>query len=373
MPVTTEQFGTLPGNGAVTQYVLVNPKSRMTAKIIDYGATLTHLIVKNKQNQDVDVVLGYDSIEGYRTDGNPFFGATVGRWANRIGEAKFSINGKEYKLFANQAPNHLHGGKEGFDKKMWKISPISQDPPSIECTYLSPDGEEGYPGNITVTCKYTLTDAGEISMEYNATCDAETPVNLTNHSYFNLGGVEKASTIKNHTLELFNVKYFLEPDDMSVPTGKLIPTHAHPAMDFSAQHGNAHKTLGSRLSHAPGGMGYDQHFVANPDTKTYRIDPSSIRDVAELKAPDGSLTMTVATTDPGFQIYTGGFIQAVPTNQSKQTQLANGKPVQVGQYAGVCFECSRFPDAINKEDWRAQCLLKPGDTYKSQTIYRFTA
>ncbi len=333
-------------NGAeVKQYILKN-KNGMEVRILNYGGTITNILVPSKNGNLEDVVLGFESLEGYTQTGNPYFGCLVGRYANRIANAKFSVGGKEYTLAGNNNGNSLHGGLKGFDKTVWEVknNNASGNNPTLELQYVSPDGEEGYPGNLTVNVKYTLTSDNEIKIEYNATTDKPTPVNLTNHSYFNLSG-GKDSTILDHELTI-NADKFTEVNDKLIPTGKLPPVKDGP-MDFTKG-----KKIGQDIEKA---KGYDHNYVLNNSTGDLRL-------IGSLYHPGNGIFMEVFTTQPGVQFYSGNFLNGNLTGK-------NGK--QYVKHAGLCLETQHFPDSPNQPSF-PNTILEPGQVYKESTTYKFS-
>jgi aldose 1-epimerase len=282
----------------------------------------------------------------------------------RIGEGKFSINGQEYQLPINNGPNALHGGLKGFDKKIWDVEVLSESPASIRLSYVSADGEEGYPGQLTTHVTYTVTDSNDLQIEYEAVTDKDTVLNLTNHTYFNLAGVELNSKILDTEVTMNGVESYLELDDNSLPTGKVIPLSQVQAMDFTGS--NAGKTIGSRISSVQGG-GYDHPYVIH---NNFVLDTTTLplkKDVFVARAPETGITLSMATTEPGFQFYVGKHIaDNVFTGKKSQNNVPG-----IGPFSGFCLESARNPDAPNKENWRSSVLLTPGEQYKSKTVYTF--
>lgn len=328
-------------------YTLTNANG-LVLKVMTYGAIITELHVPDRTGKLADVVVGFENLDGYLT-GNQFFGATVGRVANRIRNAKFKLEGKEYTLASNDKPHHLHGGAKGWDKVVWSASTAeTPDGPSIRLTYVSKDGEEGYPGTVSAKTVYTLTNRNELRVEMEAVTDKTTLVSMAHHSYWNLGG-HGSGTILDHELTLYADSY--TPGDPGVPTGAVKPVKGTP-FDFTAP-----KPIGRDLK-ATGGnpVGYDHNFVVNGD-------PTALRPVARLKDPKSGRVMTLEGDQPGVQFYSGNFM-----NGSKE-----GKGATYVQHAGLCLETQKFPNAINVPAWREQPILKPGQTYKHTMIHRFTA
>lgn len=343
-----EAFGKLEDGTQVTAYTLVN-KNGMSAKIIDYGGIVTELNVPDAKGNFADVVLGFDSMDGY-LKGSPYFGALIGRVGNRIAKGAFTLDGKDYKLAVNNGPNALHGGKKGFDKVMWTAKPqLTGLGPALMLTYTSKDGEEGYPGKLDVQVTYTLTSDDALRIDYQATTDKATPVNLTNHSYFNLGGHD-SGTILNHKVKLVADKY-TPTDDTLIPTGKVEPVKDTP-FDFTTP-----TTIGARIKELKSEpQGYDLNYVRGM-TKTDQ--PELIATVTE---PTSGRVMDVLTTQSGVQFYSGNFLDS--TNKGKGGTVYN-------QYEGFCLEAQFFPDSPNQKDFPS-ITLEPGETYTQTTIYRFS-
>jgi aldose 1-epimerase len=343
--VAEEGYGEVDGE-KVIQYTLTNP-SGMIVKILNYGGTVTDIIVPDKDGKMGDVVLGYDSLAGYLQTGNPFFGCLVGRYANRIANAKFTLDGKEYKLAANDHGNTLHGGLKGFDKRVWKASDINTDSiSSIKFTYDSKDMEEGYPGNLHAEVVYTLTKDNELKIEYTATTDKATPVNLTNHCYFNLSAGTD-STILDHELML-RATQFTPVNDKLIPTGK-IDTVSGNAMDFTSA-----KKIGKDISQVAGG--YDHNWVFQKPENRFDM-------VASLYHPPSGRFMEVRTTEPGIQFYSGNFLDGTLKNTRGGVKYV--------KHAGLCLETQHFPDSPNQPAFPTT-ILKPGETYQQITVYKFS-
>jgi aldose 1-epimerase len=355
-----DSFGKIPGRKndkgkaspaqLVTRYTLVN-KNGMVVKCIEYGAIITEIDVPDKDGKLMDVALGFDTLEGY-LKGHPYFGTNAGRCANRIANAKFTLEGKEYKLQPNNEPHTLHGGKEGFDKKFWKGEPsLTAAGPSVKFTYTSPDGEEGFPGRLSVTVSYTLTDSNELVIEYRATTDKTTICNLAHHSYFNLAG-HNSGDIKGHELTIA-AKKFTPADETLIPTGKLEPVADTP-FDFTKA-----KAMGKDLEKAGGKpVGYDLNYALDKGT-TARPELA-----ARVVEPKSGRTLEIYTTEPGLQFYTGNFLDGSNTGKGGAVYK---------QYNGFCMEPQKFPNSVNKPEWKdlSDVTLKPGETYKQTTIYQF--
>ncbi|MFO0851124.1 MAG: aldose epimerase family protein [Gemmataceae bacterium] len=346
VPVTP--FGKTADGTPVEAYTLTN-KNGMAATILTYGGTIQKLVVPGKDGKPADVALGFDDLKGYETQ-SPFFGCITGRYANRIAKGKFTLDGKEYTLATNNAPNHLHGGKVGFDKKVWKAKVLVTMPPALQLTYTSPDGEEGYPGTLSCTVTYTLTDDNALRIDYAATTDKATVLNLTNHCYFNLAG-HAAGSVLDHAVQLKADKY-TATDATLIPTGEIAPVAGTP-LDFTAPH-----ALGERIKQIKADpQGYDHNFVHGTANAA---EPQKVATVTE---PTSGRVMEVWTTEPGVQLYTGNFL--------------DGKAVGKGgavyrQYHGFCLETQHFPDSPNQPKFPTT-VLRPGETFKSTTVYKFPA
>lgn len=343
-------FGKMPDGTVVTGYTLVN-RNNVTIQAIEYGAIVTSIRVPDKDGKVADVALGFDTLDGY-LKGHPYFGANAGRCANRIAKGKFRIDGKEYTLATNNGANHLHGGKAGFDKKLWKGEPfLGASGPGVKFTLRSPDKEEGYPGNLSVTMSYTLTDANELVVEYRATTDQPTVCNLAHHSYFNLAG-HNSGDILGHELRVM-AKNYTPADDTLIPTGKIAPVAGTP-FDFTAA-----KPIGKDLKAAGGDpVGYDLNYVL--DRGAAERPELAVR----VTEPKTGRTLEVYTTEPGVQFYSGNFLDG--------TNVGRGGAVYK-QYNGFCLEPQRFPDSVNKPEWkeRSNAVLRPGETYRQTSIYKF--
>jgi aldose 1-epimerase len=343
MGITEKPFGSFNGE-AVTEYTLTNA-SGMQVGILNYGGTLTKILTKDKQGNFGDVILGFDSITGYTQRGNPFFGALIGRYGNRIAKGHFTLDGKEYTLAKNNNGQSLHGGIKGYDKVMWKAEKQAGDS-SLKLTYLSKDGEEGYPGNLSVEVIYTLTADNGLKIDYAATTDKATPVNLTNHAYFNLSA-GKDSTILDHELMLKADK-FTEVDAVLIPTGKLPAVKGTP-MDFTAS-----KKIGKEIDSVKGG--YDHNWVLN---KT----GNALESIATLYHPASGRLMEVYTTEPGVQFYSGNFLDGKLTNTKGGQKYV--------QHAALCLETQHFPDSPNQPTF-PNTVLKPGEKYSHTSLYKFS-
>lgn len=348
--ITKSDFGKTKDGKSVELYTLTSGKG-MTVKIMTYGAIITEIHAPDRTGKDADVVLGFASLDKYLA-GHPFFGAVAGRYANRIAKGKFMLDGKEYHLFVNNGPNSLHGGKVGFDKKVWNAEEMTgADGPSLKLTYTSADGEEGYPGMLKTTVTYTLTGKNELRIEYEATTDKTTVVNLTNHSYFDLAG-ENSGKILDHELTL-NCDSFTPADDTQIPTGEIKSVKGTP-MDFTTPH-----RIGERIEqvNVPPSMGYDHNFVINGGGQGKLVM------AARLKDPKSGRVMECWTTQPGVQLYTGNFMDG------KLTGIGGTK---YEKNDALCLETQHFPDSPNHPNFPTT-TLNPGEKYHQVTVYKFSA
>lgn len=338
-------FGKTADGNAVELFTLQN-KNGMTAKITTFGATLTELDVPGKDGKMANVVLGFDNIAGYESKENPYFGATVGRVANRIAGGKFTLDGHEYTLAKNNGNNTLHGGLVGFNRRVWHAEPKeTADGPSVKFSYLSKDMEEGFPGNVQVSVTYTLTNDNAVKLEYAATTDKSTPINVTNHAYFNLAGAGSGDVLAQE-LMLSADKYTPVNDEL-IPTGDIASVKGT-AMDFTKL-----TPIGARIAEVKGG--YDHNFVLTPA-------PQSLKLAARAVDPKSGRTLEMLTTEPGLQLYTGNFLDG--------TIKGNGGAYH--KHAAFCLEAQHFPDSIHHANFPS-VVLKPGQEYKQTTIYKFSA
>ncbi len=334
-------------DGVISAYTLVNANG-MKVKILTYGGIVSEIWVPDKEGKLADVVLGHSSVRGYMA-GHPYFGAITGRVANRIAKGKFTLDGKEFTLATNNGPNALHGGKKGFDKVIWKAErDLSADKGLVlRLTYTSPDGEEGYPGTLKTVVTYTVPlTKNELRIDYSATTDKATPVNLTNHSYFNLAGHDKGD-ILGHEIQIFADK-FTPTDDTLIPTGKIEPVKGTP-FDLT-QPTPIGKKIGE-IKGEPGG--YDPNYVLR-DGKGERL-------AARVVEPSSGRKLEVYTTEPGLQFYTGNFLDGKDIGKNSAVYK---------KHAGFCLETQHFPDSVNQKDFPS-VILKPGDTYSQKTSYVF--
>ncbi|MDQ6760582.1 MAG: galactose mutarotase [Acidobacteriota bacterium] len=341
-------FGTASDGKAVDLYVLSNAHGVEVA-ITNYGGTVVSVKTPDRAGHAGDIVLGFDDLKGYLQT-EPYLGALVGRYANRIAKGRFHLNGNEYKLAVNNGPNALHGGLKGFDKQVWTAAPSTQGDPALELTYISKDGEEGYPGTLTAKVVYTLTAVGDLRIDYTATTDKDTVVNLTNHSYFNLAGPGSGDILK-HELTL-HASRFTPVDAGLIPTGELRPVQGT-AFDFLKPH-----AIGARIGASDEqirlGGGYDHNWVLDSAS-------GSLAKAAEVYEPSTGRTLEVWTTQPGIQFYTGNFLDG--TLKGKQ-----GKVIQ--RRTGLCLETQHFPDSPNQPKFPS-VVLKPGQTYHQTTVWKF--
>ena len=344
--VSKTPFGHFEGQ-PVTEYTLTN-STGIEVGIMNYGATITKIMTPDKSGKLGDVVLGYDSLAGYLQPANPYFGAIVGRYANRIGKAAFVLDGTHYQLDPNDHGNTLHGGFRGFDKRLWTGRKISDS--SVEFTYESVDGEGGYPGNLLVKVVYTLGSDSALKIDYTATTDKPTPINLTNHSYFNLSA-GKDSTILGQVLWI-NAETFTPVDSLLIPTGQIQGVKGTP-MDFTIA-----KPVGRDIGEVKGGFDFNWALDNEEDTSG-KLD----RAVATVYDPGSGRFMEVFTTQPGLQFYSGNFLDGTLKYTRKGRKYV--------QHAALCLETQHYPDSPNEPSFPSS-ILRPGDTYHQTTVYRFT-
>ncbi len=329
---------------------------KLTAKVISLGCTITNLFVPDKNGNPVDVLLGYDTLDGWAS-GSGSHNAVVGRFANRIAGGKFSLDGKLYKLDVNNGPNCLHGGINRYEKMIWESEPVTHNgkADSLHFHRVSKDMEQGFPGNLTIDVYYTLTENNELVIEYEAVTDAATPINLTNHAYFNLAGTAvkdgKIENVLAHRLQL-DCDEVLELNDVMIPTGKILPV-AGTCFDFLSEH-----TVGERIDafkdNAAVGYGYDHNFITH-------ADESAVCRFGKITCDTTGISMEIFTNQRGIQIYTGNYLDG-----------AHGKNGVVhNKYDGICFEAQRYPDCMNHSEFPS-CILHPGEKYWQKTIYKFS-
>lgn len=341
--IEEESFGTLEDGREVSLFTLSNTNN-MEVKITNYGGIVTSIRTPDKEGNLDNVVLGFESLDKY-LEGTPYFGAIIGRYGNRIADGEFSIDGEVYELATNDGDNHLHGGVQGFDKVLWDAE--AKEDGSLELTYLSKDGEEGYPGNLEVSVLYRLTNDNELKIAYEATTDKATPVNLTNHSYFNLSGAPD-STILDHEL-MINAPQYTPVDDELIPTGELADVENTP-FDFTEFH-----KVGARIDQVEGG--YDHNWVLEQPVR------DSLFHAATLYHEESGREMKVFTTEPGIQFYSGNFLDG---------SLKGPQGTPFVKHAALCLETQHFPNSPNEPKFPST-ILRPGETYQTTTVYQFGA
>ncbi len=344
LSVTKEPFGKTPKDAAVDLYTLTNANG-LRVKIMTYGATITSVDVPDRDGKIENVTLSLDSLADY-IKGCPYFGATVGRYANRIAKGEFKLDGKTYSLAKNNDANHLHGGSVGFDKQVWKAKPVeTADSAGVVFTLESPDGDEGYPGKLSAQVTYTLTNSNELKMDYEAVTDKPTVVNLTNHTYWNLGG---AGDVLGHEVTL-NADRYLPVDAGLIPTGELKAVKDTP-MDFFTKP----MTIGSRIAKVEGG--YDHCYVL-----AKKGDDEKMTLVAKVVEPKSGRVMEIVTTQPAVQFYTGNFLDGTLKSGDKAYQ----------KHAAFCLETQHYPDSPNRPEFPS-VVLKPGEKYRQSTVHKFS-
>ena len=339
MSIQKTTFGKMPNGANALLYTLKN-KNGLTVKITSYGGCITEILVPDKSGKVADVVLGFDNLDQYLKE-SPYFGATVGRYANRIAKGKFSLDGVEYTLPINNAPNSLHGGPRAFNNVNWQSEATGD---ALTLKHFSGDGDQGYPGNLHTTVVFSFSDTNDLRIDYEATTDKPTPINLTNHSYFNLAGAG-SGTILDHVLTL-NAKKYTPVDDTLIPTGQIAPVAGTP-MDFTSP-----KPIGSRIDKV--GAGYDHNYVLG--------DSGKLELAATVQEPKSGRVVEVLTTQPGIQFYTGNFLDG----------HIKGLGGAYGKHGAFCLETQHFPDSPNHPNF-PDTILRPGETYKQTTVYRFSA
>ncbi len=345
--VTRDRFGATADGQSVEIFTLRNTNG-VEIRVMTYGGIVTSLKAPDRRGALADIVLGFDSIDGYLED-HPFFGAIVGRYANRIGKGRFTLDGQEYKLATNNGPNHLHGGVKGFDKVVWTGEPIAGKN-GVAFSRTSPDGEEGYPGNLAVRVTYELTNQDELIVDYRATTDKATPVNLTHHSYFNLAG-DGAGDILGHSL-MINADRYTPADGTLIPTGELAPVDGTP-FDFRQP-----TAIGARIDQVnaqlKNGQGYDHNWVLNRSGDGAQL-------AARVVDPSSGRTLEITTTEPGLQFYAGNFLDGTVTGKSGHVYKHR---------SGFCLETQHYPDSPNKPNFPST-ILRPGQEYRSRTVFTF--
>lgn len=351
MKVKKQKFGVLSDGTKVHLYTVKNGKT--TFSCTDYGCTLTSVILSDKNGKKTDVLLGYSTLDGY-INSTYCFGAIVGRFANRIGKASFSLDGAEYSLDKNDGPNTLHGGFTGYDKLMWKGKIIEQEKYcGVEFTRLSVDGEQGFPGNVEISIAYLLDENDNLSCVYNAKTDKATPINITNHAYFNLKG---NGNVGAHTIRMNSSKR-LEVNAKLIPTGKILDVKGTP-FDFTTE-----KKIGKDIKEV--GVGYDHCYVTekfNPNDKNCGcpLDDSDLVEFCVVNEPETGHSMTVYTNAEGCQFYTGNYIKGIRGKQGRIYET----------HDAFCLETQSFPDSPNQKNFPS-CVLRPGQTMKMKTVYSF--
>ena len=351
--VEVRSFGRTSDGRTVNAYVLRNSRG-MEAVLTEFGATLVALRVPDRDGALADVVLGFDDVSGYESKDNQYFGCTAGRVANRIAGSEFTLDGRRYPLAANNPPNHLHGGDEGFGQKLW-ITELAENAAQVHFYHVSPDGEEGYPGRLRATVVYTLTEANELVLEYTAEAGAATPVNLTHHSYFNLAGAG-SPTVLDHELQV-NAAQYTPTDETLIPTGELASVAGTP-LDFRKP-----TRIGDRVAQLDGtaALGYDHNYAVRE--QALAADAATVLaagPVAVLSEPTSGRVMEVYTDQPGLQFYCGNFLFG---------QQGKGGAVYPHR-SGCCLETQGFPNAVNEPSF-PNTVLRPGETYRQLTVHRF--
>jgi len=360
--VTHTSTGVTVGGKTIEEYTLTNSHG-IELRAITYGAIIRSLKVPDRTGALADIVLGFDTAQGYLSDPPPpYFGAIVGRYGNRIAKGQFTLDGHVYTLARNNGPNSLHGGNRGFDKVMWNAEGRqTPEGPSVTFSRTSPDGEEGYPGNLQVRVTYTLTDQNQLIVQYHATTDKATPVNLTQHSYFNLSG-EGSGDILSHEL-MINADRFTPVDDTLIPTGQLAPVEGTP-FDFRRA-----TAIGARINaddpQIKKGPGYDHNWVLNRAGKggAGSANGSDLVLAARLTDPKSGRSMEVRTTEPGLQFYSGNFLDGTIKGKSGHVYAKR---------SALCLETQHFPDSPNHANFPST-IVRPGQTYESRTIFQFSA
>ena len=349
--VTAVPFGTTSDGEEASVYTLTNAHG-MEVRVTNWGGVVLSISVPDREGTVEDVTLGFDTLAPYTTGESPYFGALVGRYGNRIADGRFSLDGQTYTLATNNGPNHLHGGERGFDKRLWTAEPFETDSTAgLVLTRTSPDGEEGYPGALDVRVTYTLTDDDALAFAYHATTDAATPVNLTQHTYFNLAG--PGGDVLGHELTL-DAGAFTPVDSTLIPTGEVRPVAGTP-FDFREPRAIGER-IGADDEQLRYGGGYDHNWVLDRDGEAGLVR------AARLYDPSSGRAMEVWTTEPGVQFYSGNFLDG---------SLAGRGGVVYGRRSGLALETQHFPDSPNQPAFPTT-VLRPGETYRSRTVYRFS-
>jgi len=343
MILNQEFLGTTRDGEKVEKFALSNSKG-LTAAVMNLGGILISFKMPDRTGAVEEITLGFDTLDEYLA-GHPYFGAIIGRFANRIAQGKFQLDGVEYRLACNEKNiNHLHGGNVGFDKVVWQAEPFKNSSSAgLRLSYLSPDGEEGYPGNLRVSVTYTLNEENELKFEYRAEADKATPVNLTNHAYWNLAGAGSGS-ILDHEL-LLNCSRYLPVNEALIPTGEMRTVQGTP-MDFTTP-----KPINTDMDKVPGG--YDHCFVVDPSDQKLTL-------IARLYEPKSGRGMRILTTKLGVQFYTGNLLH----------KIRGGGGALFDKHGALCLETEFFPDAVNQPDFPS-AILRPGETYRHTTVHRF--
>ncbi len=347
--IEKDVFGTTADGQSVDRYTLKGPDGMM-ARLITFGATITELHIPDRDGKLQDIVLGFDDLRSYETK-SPYFGSTVGRVAFRIPFGRFDLDGESYDLTLNNGPHHLHGGTKGFSWVIWDAEPLQRaDGPAVRFTYSSRDGDQGYPGRVDAAAVYTLTDAGELRVEFSATCDQPTPVDMTQHTYFNLAGAGLGDVL-GHVLQIDADKYS-ETDEAVIATGALVPVSDTP-YDFTQA-----RVIGDRIDQLPeqAGGGYDLAYL-------HRHQGGSISRVATLSDPTTGRTMQVLTDAPALILYTGNYLDGTLCGKGGATYL---------RHYGIALETASLPDAVHHANFPS-VILRPGETYRQTCVYRFSA
>ncbi len=343
MNIRKDLYGKMEDGIKIDLYTLTNDHG-LKAGIITYGGIVILLEAPDRNGKPVDIALGFDNLEGYVKENSPHFGGIIGRYANRIAQGRFTLNGVDYRLTVNDSPNQLHGGFKGFDAVVWDAEPVeTTDTVGVKLRYLSRDGGEGYPGNLSCMVVYTLTNNDAFQIAYEATTDQPTPVNLTNHTYFNLAG-QDAGSILDHELIIMAESY-TPVDKHMIPTGEILPVRNTP-LDFSQP-----KKIGERIDAL--NMGYDHNFVLSSGEGLLAL-------AARVAEPGSGRVMEIMTTEPGVQFYTGNFLDG----------SIMGKGKRYRQHEGFCLEVQHFPDSPNKPHFPST-VLEPGEKYTQLTVHRF--
>jgi aldose 1-epimerase len=338
MPLQRSEFGKTPDGSSVSLFTLTNAAGN-SVQFIDYGAVLVSVVVPDRSGHKANINLGYSTLDGYLAR-HPYFGSTVGRFCNRIAAGKFSLDGTEYSLAINNGPNHLHGGIVGFDKLMWHAEDlVGADSTGVRFSVLSPDGQEGYPGNLRVVVEYSWSDANELKMVFKASTDAPTVLNLCNHAYWNLSGATSGN-VHGHQV-VMNCDQYVDVDDTLIPTGVLASVAGTP-LDFRVP-----CAIGERIAMLPATKGYDHCYVVNGQA-------GELRSAATVTDPNSGRVMEVLTTQPGMQLYTGNHLDG-----------------EFPQHGGFCLETQHYPDSPNRPSFPTT-RLNPGERFEETTMHRFS-